>query len=89
MGKVTIRFDQLRQLLFDLGFEEAVVPKEFVGFRHDPSDTEIFLPIYRGNQAVAPHHLAMFRVQLDGKGILEADEFDRRIASAALKHSAS
>lgn len=89
MARPALSFGQLRQLLFDLGFTETVAPKEFIGFRHEETDTDIFLPIYKPHQRVAPHHLMMSRVQLDGKGILDADEFDRRVASASVKHSAS
>jgi hypothetical protein len=88
MRKPTLTFSQLQQILSDLGFEKAVIPREFIGFRHQESDTDIFMPIYRSNQIVAPHHLVMFRMQLDAKGILDADEFDRRVESAALKHPA-
>ena len=88
MSKPTLTFGQLRQIVSDLGFKETVVPKEFIGFRHEESDTSIFVPIYRSNQVVAPHHLIQFRVQLDAKGILDADEFDRCVASATLKHPA-
>jgi len=81
-------FDQLRNLLQQLGFEETLVPREFISFRHEASGTDFFLPVHRSNQHVAPHHLAMFRMQLDAKGLMDADEFDRRIASAVLGQTA-
>lgn len=89
MAKSTLTFEQLRQLLLDLGFTEIVVPRRLIGFRHEESDTDIFLPIYKSNQAVAPHHLIMCRTQLDGKGILDAAEFDRRVVSAIVQHAVS
>jgi hypothetical protein len=89
MPKPAISFTDLRRLFKDLAFTEVVVPKSHVAFLHADSETEIFLPIYRSNQKVAPRHLAAVRAMLDAKGLLDGDEFDRAIADAGVEHPAS
>jgi hypothetical protein len=89
MSGRNIRFATFRQLLSDLGFRQIQLSDAHIAFQHDATDTLLALPVYKANQHVAPHHLAMFRVQLDAKGILDADDFDRLVASAGLKQTAS
>ncbi len=89
MSKPAISFGDLRRLLLDLAFAEVVVPKSHMGFRHNDSETEIFLPTYRPNQRVAPRHLAVVRTMLDAKGLLDGAEFDRLLADVAARLSVS
>jgi hypothetical protein len=89
MSKTAISFADLRRLLLDLAFTEVVVPKSHMGYRHNDSETEIFLPTYRSNQWVAPRHLAVVRTMLDAKGLLDGAEFDRLLADVAARHSVS
>jgi predicted RNA binding protein YcfA (HicA-like mRNA interferase family) len=89
MSKPRITFAQLRQLLLGMGFTETVTPKSHVFFAHQPSGAEVALPIYRSNRVVLPHHLVTARIMLDAKGLMDADEFDDLVASAAAKKSAS
>jgi hypothetical protein len=89
MSRPAISFADLLQLLLDLAFIEVVVPKSHVGFLHAASETEIFLPIYKPNQRVAPRHLAVVRTMLDAKGLQDRDEFDRLVADVATRHSVS
>lgn len=89
MPESRIRFSQLRQLLLDLEFTEIVVPESHLAFRHEPSDTVIMLPIYEGNEPVAPRHYVPVRTLLDAKGLLDGAEFDRLLPSGAVKQSAS
>jgi predicted RNA binding protein YcfA (HicA-like mRNA interferase family) len=85
-GKLrAITFAELCRLLLDLGFTEVVVPKSHVGFFHADSETEIFLPIHRPNQGVAPRHLAVVRTMLDAKGLQDGEEFDRLVADVATR----
>lgn len=84
-----VQASDLRRLFKDLAFTEVVVPKSHVAFLHAGSETEIFLPLYRSNQKVAPRHLVAVRTMLDAKGLLDGDEFDRAIAAAGLEHPAS
>ena len=89
MSETRIRFATFREFLKDLGFTQIRLSEAHLAFQHDATDTLLALPVYKANQNVAPHHLAMFRVQLDAKGILEADVFDRLVASAGLRQTAS
>jgi hypothetical protein len=89
MPEPRFKFSSLRQLLLDLGFRETPVSKPYIGFQHDGADLLIVLPSYRSNSVVAPHHLVYVRIMLDGKGIMEAREFDRLVGTAATQPSAS
>jgi hypothetical protein len=88
MPNTRVKFSQLRQLLLDCGFGEGTVDDK-LGFLHEPSDWLIVLPRYRSNAVVAPHHLAYVRVMLDGKGLLDGGEFDRRLDGVSASRSAS
>jgi hypothetical protein len=87
MSNPAICFADLRRLLLRLAFTEVVVPKSHVGFLHADSETEIFLPIYKPNQKVAPRHLVAVRAILDAKGLQDRDEFDRLVADVTTRHS--
>lgn len=89
MPRPRMTFSALRRLLSDLGFREASVKEPFIGFEHQ-EDPEIWFvfPSYRGNALVAPHHLAQVRVLLDGRGLMEADEFDRLVGVTSARHPA-
>jgi hypothetical protein len=77
----------LRRLLLGLAFTEVVVSKSHLGFLHADSETEIFLPIYKPNQRVAPRHLARVRAMLNAKGLQNRDEFDRIVADVSARQS--
>ena len=68
---------------------ERLVPDSHLGFRHESSDTTIMLPLYKGNESVAPRHLGPVRTLLDGKGLLSSNEFDRILTGGAVEQSAS
>jgi hypothetical protein len=89
MSEPRLKFSGLRQVLADLGFRQVAVTRPFIGFQHDESDLLIVLPSYRTNSLVAPHHLVYVRMMLDGKGLMEADEFDRLAADGPVRHSPS
>jgi hypothetical protein len=91
MSGPRFKFSGLRRLLLDLGFQEAAVntEKAHTGFRHAPSDLLIALPSYPKNAVVAPHHLVYVRMMLDGKGLMDADEFDRLVGNLPTPRSAS
>ena len=82
-------FAQLRQLLLEMGFTEAITPKSHVFFAHEPSGAEVALPIYRSDRNVLPHHLITVRMMLDAKGLMAAADFDDLVKSAASRKSAS
>ncbi|HPM79437.1 MAG TPA: hypothetical protein PLF81_01995 [Candidatus Anammoximicrobium sp.] len=88
-SKTYVGFAAFRDFLSDLGFRLIVLSEDHIAFQHDTGDTLLALPAYEPNQHVAPHHPAVFRAQLDEKGIPEADEFERLAASAGLQQTAS
>jgi hypothetical protein len=88
MSNPRVSFAQLRRWLLDLGFEERLRPEGPVSFRHAASDTVLLLPRYAPEETVAPHHLAGVRVMLDGKGLLEGNDFDKWVAEATAKGAA-
>jgi len=51
-----IKFRELRQLLLDIGFKEASLPKE-TAFHHRPSDTLFVFRPYRPDDPVADYNL--------------------------------
>jgi hypothetical protein len=75
--------------LQELGFTHVTVPKSHEAFVHADPGTEIFLPIYRPSQRVAPHHLVVVRHMLDVKGLLGEAAFDRIVAGVMVEHPAS
>jgi hypothetical protein len=87
MSRPAITFTDLRRLFTELGFTEVVVPKSHVAFLHADSGTEIFLPLYKPDQRVAPRHLVPVRAMLDAKGVLDEAGFDLAVAEIAAKHS--
>jgi len=89
MTEPRLRFSGLRHVLVELGFHQVAVTKPFIGFRHDESDLLIVLPAYRSNSLVAAHHLVYVRMMLDGKGLMDADEFDRLVSNDPVQHSPS
>ena len=89
MSEPRLKFSDLRRILLNLGFTEVAVAKPHIGFQHATSDLLIVLPSYRINAPVAPHHLVYVRMMLDGKGLMDADEFDRLVGKMPTPHSAS
>lgn len=89
MSKRAISFADLRRLLLGLGFTHVTVPKSHEAFLRADSETEIFLPLYRSDKRVAPHHLVAVRAMLDAKGVLDGEEFDLLAADLLLGHPAS
>jgi hypothetical protein len=88
MPEYRVKFSSLRRMLLDLGFAPVPLTKPNIGFKHAECDLLIALPAYRSNALVAPHHLVYVRMMLDGKGLLDADEFDRRLAEVPARNPA-
>ncbi len=89
MSEPRITFSGLRRMLLDLGFQQVPVRKPFIGFHHEGSDAWIVLPPYSGNALVAIDHLLQVRIVVDAKGLMAAEDFDRLVADAPARHSAS
>lgn len=84
-----IRFSDLRRILTDLGFEELRDDKPQIWFYHEEADLPLGFPPYRGNAIVAAHHLVYVRSMLDGKGLLDEDDFDRLVAAIPARRRAT
>jgi len=89
MPRARLKFSKLRQILLELGFRQVEISDKAIGFEHEQSDTLLVLPIYNPNQFVMPHHLLYIRIQLDGRGVMDAEDFDELVASKSVQKSAS
>lgn len=89
MIRPRVTFAWLRPFLQELGFAEVGVTKSHVRFFHEETAAEVILPVYRSNQIVLPHHLLSVRIQLDGRGVMEGDDFDELVASSCVQKSAA
>jgi hypothetical protein len=76
-----IRFRDLRQLLLDVGFQEAAGAREIV-FRHEPSDTIFVFRSYRSRDAVAEHNLIEVKDMLEARGLMSQDAFEMQFKKA-------
>lgn len=73
--KNKVRFAELRQLLLELGFREAVSPSEIV-FLHQRSDTIFVFRPYRPTDPVASYNLIEVQSMLDARGLMSAETFE-------------
>ena len=71
----SIKFRDLRQLLLDLGFQQASRAEEIV-FSHEPSDTVFVFRPYRLSDSVTEYNLMEVKRMLDARGLLSADSFE-------------
>ena len=79
--KNKIRFGDLRQLLLDVGFQEAAGAAE-IAFRHEPSDTMFVFRRYRPGDAVASYNLVEVQQMLETRGLMSADTFEDQFRKA-------
>jgi hypothetical protein len=83
-----ITYAQLSEILFDLGFVQHTVPDSHCDFRHAGTNTIILLAPHLPEDSVTPLDVKYVRRVLDEKGLLEAKDFDRRIAESLASRSA-
>jgi len=76
MNNDKILFSQLRKILLDLGFVEAVVPGPYLLFEHAPSQTLLFYRHYQFDDTITWADHVKTRKFLDERGVLEGDEFE-------------
>ena len=89
MSKPRITFAELRRLLLDMGFSEAITPGSHTFFAHRLPGAEVALPLYRSDRFVRPHHLITVGMMLDAAGLMNRDDFEEYVASASANQSAS
>jgi len=72
-------FAVLRRLLLDLDFAEKSGPGAQRIFEHPASDTILIFRPYAVNEKVNIPDVISVRKQLDERGLLAADSFDRKL----------
>jgi hypothetical protein len=74
-----LQFSELRRLLLDLDFTEREGPAAQLIFEHPPSDTIFVFRHYALNEKVHWPDVISVRRQLDLRGLLAEDSFDRTL----------
>jgi len=77
-------FEELAHFLSGLGFSHRTIPGSHHLFENGTANATIALRLYESQDAVEPSGLAYVRHTLDQWGIMDRDEFDRRIRERAL-----
>ena len=81
MMNKSVAYRDLEQALVRMGF----VPQPTTGtqklFAHQSSDALVMLPPYSAQDSVSPAHVIAIRRVVTEKGVIEADAFDRLLAS--------
>jgi hypothetical protein len=72
-------FDRVRKILLGLGFVEKRVPGPSLLFEHSPSGTLLPYRDHQPGDSMSWHELTMTRTQLDGRGLMEADDFEEQL----------
>lgn len=81
IAKSTVHFDELRQLLLDLGFTVSKRGK-FWFFEHPASETTFLFRPYRVRERVTLRDVNSTRRHLDWRGVLEEQAFDDLLKKA-------
>lgn len=74
-----IRYADFEHLLTDLGLHRARIDAPQIVFLDDDGEILLIFPPYRPDDLVQPHHWMSARHTIDGMGILDRDEFDKRL----------
>lgn len=83
MKNRVFRYADLLRLLGDLGFDCPVVRDGARVCEHEPSETLIVFGDYPAEEPVREQILFGVKLQLDQRGLLTREEFDRRVALLA------
>jgi hypothetical protein len=78
-----ITFARFEQIITKLGFAKKMGPQKGVAYFHSPTDTILLVRSHKPSDLVPWHVLASSRVQLDGRGIVSAEEYERMLETAA------
>ena len=90
MTEPRLRFSGLRHVLVELGLHQVVVAKPFIGFQHDGSRSSDRVACIPKQFSGRPRSSSLCaHMMLDGKGLMDADEFDRLVADDPVQHSPS
>jgi predicted RNA binding protein YcfA (HicA-like mRNA interferase family) len=83
-----VTYGDLSQIVRDVGFTDETAPGSHTVYRHARSDTLILLAPHAAGEVARPIDVKYIRRVLDEKGLLDGEEFDRRIAAAYASHMA-
>ena len=78
-----ISFAQMDRILQDAGFQKTVIPGKGIAYHHAPTDTLFPVRLHKPNEMVPDYLLAAARSQLDGRGIMDAANFEELLKAAA------
>jgi len=77
------RYADLLRMLGELGFDCSAVRDGARVCEHEPSETLIVFGDYPADEPVREQILVGVKLQLDQRGLLTREEFDRRVARLA------
>ena len=80
MKRSDVTYKEFDQVLVELGFERFRTKDGFRLYRHDPTETVVLLPGEPDDEYVPVYHVRGNAFILDGRGVVERDEFERMIA---------
>ena len=83
MRKNGITFEELRELLLELGFSESSPQPYRIRFEHRATETVLLFRAYNSDETVNDRELVVVRRQLVDNGLIEAPAFDRFLAKAS------
>ena len=78
-----ITFAQFDGVLEELGFKKTIIPTSHVNYRHEASDTLLMIRLHQPDDFVPEYVMASTQLQLDGRGVIGAAEFEDRFRSTA------
>jgi predicted RNase H-like HicB family nuclease len=74
-----IRFAEFDAFMKGVGFRIKVIRGSHVDYYHAPSDSLLKIRLHKSNEFVPDYWIASARGQLDGPGILDAQDFEGRL----------
>jgi hypothetical protein len=83
MRKNGITFEELRELLLDLGFSESSQPPNRIRFEHPATGTVLLFRAFDSNETVNDPEIVVVRRQLLDNGLIEAPVFERFLERAS------
>jgi hypothetical protein len=74
-----IRYADFERILTELGFAHTLIDGRRLVFENAAYDALLVFPPYRQEEVVQPHDWMKTRHTVDVMGILDRDEFDKRL----------
>lgn len=79
-----ITFAQFDRIMAQLGFDKTVLPdRKGAVYKHAPTKTIFPVRPHKPSDYVPDYYLAGARSQFDGRGIIDAEEFEEMLRAAA------